>query len=61
MVDLEDEVMEGFFRWTRKVFTGVVQGVSGNRRFLERFQDGCEKETNSNKLTELTIETIPMI
>ena len=38
----------------------MVQGVSGKRRFLVRFQDGCEKDVTSNKLTILTVENIPM-
>ena len=32
--ELEDEVREGFPRRLRKELTGVVQGVSLNRRFL---------------------------
>ena len=39
--ELEDEVREGFSRWTRKDLNGVVQGVSRKRRLLVRFQDGC--------------------
>ena len=37
--ELEDEVREGFFRRMRNYLNGVVQGVSGKRRFLVRFQD----------------------
>ena len=38
--DFEDEVRAGCLRRMRKEFTGVVQGVSGKKRFLVRFQDG---------------------
>ena len=41
--ELEEEVRVGSSRSMRKELTGVVQGVSGRRRFLERFQNGCEK------------------
>ena len=49
--ELEEEVREGFFRRIRKLLTGVVQGVSGKKRFLVRFHDGCEKNLSSNQLT----------
>ena len=42
--ELYNEVREGFSRRPRKELTGVVQGVSGKRRFLVIFQDGCEKD-----------------
>ena len=35
--DLEEEVRAGSSRTTRKDLTGVVQGVSGKKRFLARF------------------------
>ena len=35
-------------------FTGVVQGVSGERTFFVRFQDGCKKNLTSNQLTAVT-------
>ena len=38
--ELEEEVRAGSSRRTRKDLTGVVQGVSGRRRFLVRFQNG---------------------
>ena len=38
--ELEEEVWEGTPRKMRKKFTGVMLGVSGRRRFLERFQNG---------------------
>ena len=37
--ELEEEVRAGNSRRTRKEFTGVVQGVSGRRRFLVRFHN----------------------
>ena len=42
MCELEEEVRLGSSRRMRKDFTGVVQGVSGRRRFLVRFQNWCE-------------------
>ena len=41
-------------------FTGVVQGVSGERTFFVRFQDGCKKNLTSNQLTAVTAQKIPM-
>ena len=38
--ELEEEVRAGNSIWMRKNLTGVVQGVSGRRRFLVRFQNG---------------------
>ena len=38
--ELEEEVRVGSSRRMRKELTGVVQGVSGRRRFLLRFHDG---------------------
>ena len=43
--ELEEEVRVGSARRTRKELTGVVQAISGKRRFLVRFHDGCEKES----------------
>ena len=37
--DLEEEVRVGSSRRMRKELTDVVQGVSGRRRFLVRFQN----------------------
>ena len=59
--ELEDEVREGFSRRPKKDLNGVVQGVSGKRRFLVRFQDGCEKVMTSNQLTIVTVDRIPVI
>ena len=36
--ELEDYVREGFYRRVRKKFTGMVQLVYGERRFLVSFQ-----------------------
>ena len=52
--ELEEEVAVGSSRRMRKDFTGVVQGVSGRRRFLVRFHNGCENNLPSNKLTIVT-------
>ena len=37
--ELEEEVRVGSSRRTRKELTGVVQAISGKRRFLVRFHD----------------------
>ena len=39
--------------------TGVVQDVSGKKRFLVMFQDGCENNLSSNQLTVVIVEKIP--
>ena len=36
----------------------MLQGVSGNRRFLSRFKDGCEKYITYNQLTVIKVEKI---
>ena len=41
-----------------KELTGVVHGVLGRRRFLVRFQNGCEKNLSSNQLTVVTAHKI---
>ena len=56
--DLEEEVREGSSRRTSKELTGVVQGVSGRRRSLVRFQNGCKKNMSSNQLTVVIVEKI---
>ena len=48
--ELKEEVSTGSSRRMRKELTGVVQGVSGGRSFLVRFQNGCEKNLSSNQL-----------
>ena len=58
--ELEGEFREEFSRRPGKDLTGVVQGVSGKRRFLMRFQYGCEKDLTLNQLTIATLEKIPM-
>ena len=54
--ELEEEVREGFFRRIRKLLTGVVQGVSGKKRFLVRFHDGCKNYMTLNPLIVMIIE-----
>ena len=49
--ELEEEVRVGSARSMRKELTGVVQAISGKRRLLVRFHDGCEKNLSSNQLT----------
>ena len=56
--ELEEEVRVVSSRRMRKELTGVVQGVSGRRRFLVRFQNGCEKNLSSNQLTVMTAHEI---
>ena len=57
--ELEEEVRAVSSRRIRKEFTGVVQGVSGRRRFLVRFQNGCKNNLSSNQLTVVIVEKIP--
>ena len=57
--ELEEEVRACSSRRTRKVLTGVVQGVSARSRFLVRFQNGCKNILSSNKLTVVIVEKIP--
>ena len=56
--ELEEEVRAGNSRRMRKELTGVVQGVSGRRRFLVRFQNRYEKNLSSNQLTVLIAQKI---
>ena len=58
--DLEEEVRAVNLRRMRKDLTGVVQGVSGRRRFLVRFQDGCKNNLSPNQLTVVIVEKIPV-
>ena len=58
--DLEDEVSEGFFRIMREYFTSSLQVVSGNMRFLVRFQYGYEKYLTLNQLTAVAVDKIPV-
>ena len=48
--ELEEEVRAGNSRRMRKEFSGVVQGVSGRRRILVRFQNGCKNNIFLNPL-----------
>ena len=43
-----------------KWLTSVIQGVSGKRRFLVSFQDGCDKDLASNQITVMTVYRIHM-
>ena len=56
----EKEVREGFPRRLRKYLNGLVQGVSGKKRLLVRFKDGCENDMTSNKLTVVELDNSPM-
>ena len=56
--ELEEELRAGSSRRTRKELTGVVQGVSGRRGLLVRFQHGCKNNMSSNKLTVMIVEKI---
>ena len=56
--ELEDEVRAGISIRMRKELTGVVQGVSGRRRFLVRFQNGCENNLSLNQITVVIVENI---
>ena len=38
----------------------MVQGISGKKRFLVRFQYGCKKDLTSKQLTVLILEKIPV-
>ena len=42
-----------------KYFTGVMQVILGKKRFLVRFQNGCENNLSSNQLTIVIEEKIP--
>ena len=37
----------------------MVQGISGKKRFLVIFQNGCENNLSSNQLTVVIVEKIP--
>ena len=56
--ELEEEVRVDSSRRMRKELTGVVQGVSGRRRFLVRFHNGCKNNLSSNQLTIVTAHEI---
>ena len=42
----------------RKELNGVVQGVSGRRKFFVIFQNRCENNLSSNQLTAVIVEKI---
>ena len=58
--ELEDEVRAGNSIRMKKELTGVVQGISGRRKFLARFQNGCKNKLSSNQLTVVILEKIPV-
>ena len=53
--ELEEEVRAGSSRRTKNELTGVVQGVSGRRRFLVRFHNRCENNLSYNKMTVMIV------
>ena len=57
--ELEEEVRAGNSRRTRKDLNGMVKVVSGRRRFLVRFQNGCKNILSTNQLTVVIVEKIP--
>jgi len=64
--ELEEEVRVGSSRRMRMELTGVVIAISGKRKFLVRFHDGCEKNLSSNQLTvvtphEILVEEAPLV
>ena len=56
--ELEGEVRAGSSRRMRKELTGLVQSVSGRRRFLVMFQNGCEKNLSSDQFTIVVVDKI---
>ena len=64
--ELEEEVRVGSERRMRKELTGVVQAISGKRRFLVMFHNGCEKNLSANQITvvaahEILVEEAPLV
>ena len=57
--ELEEKVRSGSSRRMRKELTRVVQGVSGRRRLLVRFQNGCNDNISSNQHTVVIVDNIP--
>ena len=55
-----EEVRVGNSRRMRKELTGLVQGVSGRRRFLARFHNGCKEDLSANQLTVVLVDKIPV-
>ena len=58
--ELEDEVREVFSRQMRNYLTVLLESVSDNRGFLVRAQGVCDKDTTSNQLTVVTVDSIPV-
>ena len=58
IVELEDYVRAGSSRRMRKEMNGLVQGVSGRRRFLVRFHNGCENNLSSDQPAVVIVEKI---
>ena len=58
--ELEEEVRAGNSISMRKELTGVVQCVSGRRRFLVIFKNWCKNNISSNQLTVVIVENIPV-
>ena len=52
---LEKEARDIFYMYLRKELTGVVQGVSGKKTFLVRFQYGLKNYLYLNQLTDLIV------
>ena len=52
---LEKEARDIFYMYLRKELTGVVQGVSGKKTFLVRFQYGFKNYLYLNQLTDLIV------
>ena len=40
--------------------TGVVKDVSGRRKFLVKFQNGCKNILSLNEITVVIVEKIPV-
>ena len=59
IVELEEEVRAGCSIRISKELTGVVQGVSGKKIFLVKFQYRCENNLSSDQLTIVIVEKIP--
>ena len=59
VVEWEDDIRAVFIRQRMKYFIRLVSGAVDNKRNLERFEDGVEKDMISNQLTILKEERIP--
>ena len=54
--ELEEEIKSGSLRSMRKEFTCLFQGVSGKKRFLVKFKDGCKNNLSLNQLDIVIVE-----